>query len=173
MQIEVDGLEDIQETLEELEEKTEKTLPLMGELKNHLYNVIGESFESQSSPDGIAWSPIKIKTVHDTYKGKSRYTKKGVQTKAFQRFSAGRKILFDTGNMQKSLYHNTKKWDLTVGLNATSKGYAYPLVHQFGSKHVEARPFMPVKSNGELYESTQRELEEIIDEWFELEGLEL
>ena len=45
MQVEVIGLEGIQETLEELEEKTQKTLPLMRELKNHLYNVISESFE--------------------------------------------------------------------------------------------------------------------------------
>ncbi len=168
MQVEVTGLEDLQETLENLEEKTQETLPLMRELKNHLYNVISESFETQTTPNGKKWSPIKIRTIHDTYKGKSRYTKKGVQTKAFSRFSTGRKILFDTGHMQKSLYHDTKKWNLTVGLNATADGYAYPLVHQFGSKNVIARPFMPIKSNGELYENVQKELEEMVGDLFDL-----
>ena len=151
MQIELKGLQKINAKLQELEENLVNTRPLVGELTNHLYNLIEESFETQTTPDGKSWSPIK-KATHKNY---------GLSTD---------KILYKTGHMRNSLYHySVIGGGGAVGVNATAKGYMYPLVHQYGSKFVEARPFMPIKADGELYEGTQRELDEIMEEWFTLQ----
>ena len=161
MQVEIDGLESINRTLQDLENKLINTRPLINELGNHIYNTIEESFETQTTPDGKSWSPIK-KAMHKNY---------GLGTD---------KILYRTGHMRNSLYHySVIGGGMVVGVNATSKGYAYPLVHQFGTDKagknknitIVARPFMPIKANGEIYKETERELEELIDAWFELEGI--
>lgn len=158
MQIEVTGLESINKTLQDLEDKFIDTRPLVNELTNHLYNTIEESFETQTTPDGKGWSPIK-KATHKNY---------GLGTD---------KILHKTGHMRNSLYqYSTLDGGGAVGLNARSKDYAYPLVHQFGTNKagrnnntkIEARPFMPIKSNGELYEKTEKELGDIIEDYLKL-----
>jgi len=157
MQIQATGLEDIQDDLKDLEDKTDNIKPLLKELANHLRNIAEESFENQKTPDGKKWTPIKPR--------KSDHTPT--------------KILYDTGHMQDSLYANLIDDDIVVGVNATSKNYQYPLVHQFGTDKagrgnitkIVARPFMPIKSNGELYEETKKELEEIIEEWLGFKGL--
>jgi len=151
MQIEVEGLDGIKKSLGELSKKTTDVKQLLSELANHLKNAVEESFEKETSPDGIKWSPIKFRKSDAT---------------------PGR-ILYDSGNMQKRLYSRVDNESLTVGLNATSNGYEYPLVHQFGSQKksgrgsgIVARPFMPIKSNGSLYEKSEKELEEIIADYF-------
>lgn len=153
MQIKAIGLTDIEKTLKTLENKTAEIQPLLKELANHLQNTVEESFETQTSPDGKKWNPIK-KAMHKNYKlGTS-------------------KILYRTGHMQGSLQSRVYKKSLTVGLNATSNSYLYPLVHQFGNKKksgrgsgIVARPFMPIKANGEIYNQTQKELEEILSDY--------
>lgn len=163
MQIEIIGLEYIQETLQDIERKTNNLKPILNELANHLVYIIDESFETQTTPDGKKWNPIK-KATHNNY---------GLGTD---------KILHKSGDMRNSLKPKVFKNSFTVGVNATAgkERYQYPFVHQFGTNKagrnkkttIVARPFMPIKSNGELYDKTKKELEEIIDEWFELEGIE-
>lgn len=155
MQIQATGLEDAQGTLEDIEDKADDITPLLKELTNHLKNVTEESFENQKTPEGNNWTPIKPRKNDNT----------------------PTKILYDTGHMQDTLYANSFMDSAVVGVNTISKGYQYPLVHQFGTDKagrgnktkIVARPFMPIKKSGELYENVQKDLEEIVDEYFELE----
>ena len=151
MQIQLKGLDDIKDTLDELEQKTTDLKPLLRELANHLVNVTQESFENEVSPDGTDWSPIKFRKSDKT----------------------PTKILYDRGHLQKTLYSRVYKNSFTVGINATVNDYQYPLVHQFGSLDgtTKARPFMPIKVDGELYEDTKKELDEIVSDYFEIMGL--
>ncbi len=117
MQTEVTGLEDLQETLDDIEKKTKDLKPLLKELANHLVNTVEESFETQTTPDGKRWSPIK-KATHKNYR------------------LGTDKILHKSGDMRDSLKSRVFKSSLTVGVNATAgyERYQYPLVHQFGTK---------------------------------------
>ncbi|WP_455756489.1 phage virion morphogenesis protein [Sulfurimonas sp.] len=146
MQIETIGLDDIRDDLKAIEDKTEDIKPLLKELANHLTNTIEESFEDETSPDGTKWTPIKFR--------------KGDHSPS--------KILYDHGHMQNSLHSRVYKQSLTIGVNATADGYQYPLVHQFGTKDkkIEARPFMPIKLDGSLYDNTEKELGEIVENHF-------
>ncbi len=148
--IEATGIGDIQKALHTLKDKTQDTAPLMAELSNHLYNIVEDSFENQSSPDGKKWSPIKQT---------GRIKKGGPQ-----------KILFKSGDMQDSLVKDSSNDTAEIGLNATSNGYPYALVHQFGTLDgkIESRAFMPIKNDGSLYDGVQDELIEIVEEYIKL-----
>ena len=141
----VEGLEHIREKFQELKNKAQDTSPLMAELANHLYNVVDTSFEKQETPDGISWNPIKPRK-NDNHP---------------------EKMLYDEGIMQGSLSAESNNDEAMVGLNATSNGYPYPIVHQFGTKDgkVEARAYMPIHEDGSIYEDTGKELEEIVEDY--------
>lgn len=147
MAIEIQGKADLYHTLHILDEKTSNTKPLLRELTNHLVNIVEESFENERTPDGIAWSPIKPRK-NDPHP---------------------EKILYAEGTMQGSLYSDVYNDGGVVGVNATAHGYPYPIVQQYGNKAgtLEAREFMPIKQDGEIYPGTVRELEQIVEDYFE------
>ena len=148
--ISVQGLNKTQEALQTLKDKVQDTSPLMAELSNHLYNIVEDSFENQSSPDGKKWSPIK----------QTGRIKKG----------GSQKILFKSGDMQDSLGKDSSNDTAEIGLNATSNGYPYAFVHQFGTLDgkTESRAFMPIKNDGSLYDGIEGELVEIVAEYIKL-----
>ncbi len=176
--IQIENLEETQELLLKIDKKIKDTKPLMANISEHLYNVVSQSFEEEKSPDGIAWTPIKIRTIHTSYqkKGKKTHTKKGVQTKAFQRYADKKRILYDEGEMQKKQYKKHDSNSATIGFNAVSNDFQYPLTHQFGTNKagrnknitIVARPFMPIHKDGSLYEGTKKEIFQIVDDYMDI-----
>lgn len=153
MQIDAKELDNLQIKLNQFQNSLINTKPLMLEIANHLHNITVESFEKESSPDGKKWSPIKP-------------NKKDPHPE---------KILYQEGDLQGSLYSKATEDTATVGVNAVSNGFQYPLTHQFGTKNawgrgivVPARPFLPIDSNGNIYEGVEKELMEIVDDYIEL-----
>ena len=153
--IKVKNLENLNKSLKDIQNKVQDTEPLMAELSNHLYNIVENSFETQSSPDGKAWSPIK----QATYKNYKLPTDK---------------LLYKSGNMQDSLNRDFDSNSATVGLNAVNGDFQYPLTHQFGTDNafgkgitIEARPFMPIKNDGSLYDGVEDELVDIFEDYIE------
>lgn len=143
--INLTGIDHVVQKIKELQTKGHNTQPLMEELANHLYNVTSSSFQNEASPDGKSWSPIEFRKEDRN----------------------PNKILYDEGTMQDTLQAISDKDSATVGLNAISNGYPYPVVHQFGSEDgtIEARPFMPIDKDGKIYEDTAKELEEIVEDY--------
>lgn len=150
MQIKLEGMDKVDKTLKGIENKLIHTAPLMAELANHLYNTVETSFQTQKTPDGISWNPIK-KTTH-------------------KKIDGSQKILYASGHMQNSLYQDSNNKKASIGLNATKGGYPYPLIQQFGTKDnkIEARAFMPIKLDGSLYKNVENQLEEIIEDYMQL-----
>ncbi len=147
MQIAVVGIDDLNKTLNEVQDKVEDTRPLLNELENHLTQIIKESFENEQSPDGTPWSPIKFRKS-DKHPDK---------------------MLYDEPHMQTTLYANNSGDEVVIGFNAVANGFQYPLVHQFGrvDGSIEARPFMPIHSDGSLYDGVENELMEIVGDYME------
>ncbi|WP_419782357.1 phage virion morphogenesis protein [Malaciobacter marinus] len=146
--IKATGIQNLENTLKDLQNKGSNTEPLMAELANHLYNITKESFEKEQTPDGISWTPIK--------------PRKGDRSPD--------KILKDEGDMQESISAFSSQDEAGIGLNATSNGYPYPIVHQFGSKDgtIVSRAFLPIDGNEKLYDGVSAELEEIIEDYFKI-----
>jgi phage virion morphogenesis protein len=162
----VEGLEGVQQKLTTLSDSLSqanitKKLHTIG---NMVKNSIEDSFENQASPFGVPWQPLKIKTIHSSYSSKT-HTKKGVQTKAFQKYANNRQILILSTTLYKTWQVDGDANQVTVSGNATSKGYAYGIVHQFGStkKNIPARPFLPVDASGNLEPRLLKTINDYLD----------
>ena len=139
--IEVKGLEELQTKLKSLQNIDKKTKPLMQTLGNILQNEIEAGFENESSPFGQKWQALKPSTIRQKQKlGKSS------------------NILRSDGNLADKWIVEADDKKATVSNNTNKNGFAYGLVHQFGtnkagrSKNVKipARPFLPVDRSGNL-----------------------
>ena len=157
MPIEIQGIEGIQKKLKTLDDaltpsKMRGTLLTVG---NMVKNSITESFENESSPFGEKWAPLKIVSYHLGYsigKGKSTHTKRGVQTKGFQRYAANKRILIESTHLWRNWVVVTDTDGVEISNNSarTSKGFIYGLAHQNGTKHIPRRRFLPIDDNGNL-----------------------
>ena len=113
----------------------------MQTLGNILQNEIEASFENESSPFGQKWQALKPSTIRQKQKlGKSS------------------NILRSDGNLADKWIVKADDKKATVSNNTNKNGFAYGLVHQFGtnkvgrSKNIKipARPFLPVDKSGNL-----------------------
>jgi len=121
--------------------------PLTEEIANHLYNLTDESFEVESSYTGTPWARLSASTVKQ--KGNA-------------------KMLYHEGTLQRSLYQESTSDSAYVGVNATANGYAYPAVHQFGSKNVPARPYLPFDEKGKVYDTVIDDILGMVGDYLEL-----
>ena len=147
--IEVKGLEELQTKLKSLQNIDKKTKPLMQTLDNILQNEIEASFENESSPFGQKWQALKPSTIRQKQKlGKSS------------------NILRWDGNLADKWIVKANDKKATVSNNTNKNGFAYGLVHQFGSNKagrshnikIPARAFLPVDKNRNL----PKDLEDVV-----------
>nr|DAY39532.1 MAG TPA: virion morphogenesis protein [Caudoviricetes sp.] len=146
--IEIKGLKKLQNKLESLQSIENKTKPLMQTLGNILQNKIEDSFENESSPFGQKWQALKPSTI-----------------KQKQRRGKSLNILRSDGNLADRWIVKADDKKATVSNNTNKNGFAYGLVHQFGTKNafkkgisIPARPFLPVDKNRNL----PKDLEDVI-----------
>ena len=147
--IEITGLEAVQRKLRGLSELGHNTEPLMHTIGNIIVNSVKDSFEEEKSPFGEKWSALKPSTVaQKKRKGKSD------------------KILRRDGYLADKWVVDATSKKVVVSNNSKHKGFAYGLVHQFGTRKagrgkstfIPARPFLPVNKSGKL----QRDIQKII-----------
>jgi len=137
--IQVIGLEKINDMLSDLKstlspQAMERHLNTIG---NMTQNVIEESFDSERSPFGEVWKPRKP-------------TKK----------RNDRKLLYKNSYLSTHWQTQATPDEVIISNNTKSpKGYPYPAVHQFGSKNVEARPFLPIDGNSNLEPKLKENIE--------------
>lgn len=92
---------------------------------------IKERFDKEQSPDGTKWqalSPARIKQRLKRHKGGSM------------------KILQDTGELRRSVQYEAEKNYVRIGSNLK-----YARIHQFGGRHIPARPFLGVTNDERRY----------------------
>lgn len=146
--IHVTGGDQIEQAISELLHKAQNLEKPLNAIGNYLTNIMEESFDSETSPDGEAWHPL------------------AESTKAYKAKYGGSKILQSKDrNLRESTGYSADSDSVIVGVNAYStKGYPYPIVHQFGTEDgkIEARPFMPITRDGELYDNVNVEVLDIL-----------
>ncbi len=139
------SIEKLKGRLEKLSKVLANKKPLLRRIANTLQNVTEESFDKQTSPFGRRWKPNSPKTLA----GKR-----------------GNKVLIKSGHLSQSFTQKITGNSVRVGTNKT-----YAAIHQFGGKagrgkkvSIPARPFMPIKSNGEIPKDLEDKLEkEVVD----------
>ena len=140
--IQVTGIHEAIAKLQSIANKAKNLAPVHRHIGNILQNAIEESFEREASPFGAKWKPTSVRSIHSSY-DKKTHTKKGRQTKAFQRYASGKKTLTDKGTLSSSFTVNASRDNVTVGTNLP-----YAAIHQFGGRAgrkrsvtLPARPF--------------------------------
>lgn len=139
------NIEELQEKLSKASAALADKTPLLRRIANTLQNVTEESFDKQASPFGEKWKD------------------NAPSTKAKKR---GNKVLIKSGLLSQSFTQKVTGSSAQVG---TNKEYA--AIHQFGGKagrgkkvNIPARPFMPIKQNGEIPKDLGDRLErEVVD----------
>lgn len=143
------GIDPLISFLESMSRRGGNPRALLEEIGNHLTNIADESFERRQSPSGQAWNPLSPRTM--------RFKKDP------------NAILYESGRMRDSLYHDASISSVTVGTNAFSNygRFPYPAVHQYGSESrgIPARPFFPIDQDGRLSLRVQAELNDMAKEF--------
>lgn len=145
MSIEIKGLEEARQTLQNLEKfaSPNNMKKIMKTVGNMVYNVTMESFENERSPFGEKW-----KSLSDS-------TKKAKKGKG--------KILRLSGDLEDKWHIKATSTQVEITGNTKSeKGYAYGAVHQWGSKRVEARKFLPIDDTGYLEDNLKNAIEDML-----------
>ena len=145
IQVDIDDRQ-LNALLTDLRRRGQDFSPVTAEIANYLYTVTDENFDNEHSFDGTPWDRLADSTVKA--KGHSRK-------------------LYDDGDMRDGLSGDSDRGKATVGLNAYSNGYPYPVVHQFGSDKTPARPFLPFDENKELYDGAKDEIIDLVRNFLE------
>lgn len=142
------NIDEVLAKVQAYERQGEQLSPFFQSVANLLLNTTEEAFASETSPlDGSPWEPLSPATLAK---------KKG-------------KPLYESGKMQDSLIAFGDNSQAAIGFNATSQGYPYPAVHQFGTfdGKIDARPFMPFDENGDITDEVKDGILELAIEHFE------
>lgn len=149
VQVEIKGVEQIVRALERLQIKGETVSEVLEEAVGRpIYNATKKAFDTKTSPFGQSWALLKASTLK---------AKKGKGS-----------ILIHKGKLNESLAYSVMGNKLFVGVNAKAKtsDFQYGLTHQFGSKKVVARPFLPIDKDGNMPDLITRQIERNLLEWF-------
>lgn len=136
----------LQEGLSRLRRRLDDLSPVLADTAEHLLTVTEEAFEAQRSPGGKAWPDLAPATWR--HKRTSR-------------------MLYESGTLQGSLTPESDHHEARLGVNAASHGFPYGIVHQFGSRHVPARPFLPVDESGAMEASVVEEILELFRDYLD------
>ncbi len=161
MAIEFTGISDVVSLLRGIQKKTENMRPIMYEIGEIISLSASEAIANQTSPFGNKWTPLKASTTR-AYALKNSTGGKNLQR--YNKLVTNKKPLVDTGALS-NIFVKADNTSVTVGTSATSRGYPYPAVHQFGSNKesgrgsgIPARPFLPINKEGQMPEVVQKQI---------------
>ncbi|MDR2080531.1 MAG: phage virion morphogenesis protein [Campylobacteraceae bacterium] len=151
MHITVKGMEKIDELVTKVQLLAKNPQNILGEyIARPIYNSIKEAYQTETDPvTGIKWKKLSDITLK-AKKGRGR-------------------ILYHHGDLQEKTTWDVKGNTAIIGTNAIAKGYAYPAVHQFGSKDgkIAKRRFLPLTDNDELSEKLVDLIEKALEKKIE------
>lgn len=127
--ITVRGLSEALRDLDEVEGRLNDLTPVMEVIGEDLKTFVDDRFDTSTDPTGAPWQPLKASTVAKRRKGSAR-------------------PLIDTGNLRNSIATRPGPRSLRIGTVVP-----YAPVHQFGTKHIPQRRFLPFTPDGSDFES--------------------
>jgi phage virion morphogenesis protein len=171
--IEIEVKDDqVQATMRKLLQRTSDLSVPMADIARHFVNVTEDAFAEETSPFGIPWLPLARSTIESRVgrmagKRKGGYRKDGRISKGVADRAAGFKKLQDSGQLAASINSESGRDYAQV-----SAGKVYAAIHQFGGKagkghsvEVPARPYFPVDANGNLSDTTQAYILDVISDY--------
>ncbi len=146
IEFEIKGAGEFKTQLESIKERLKNKDAMLEIVANPIYDLTREAFANGSSYDGTPWQRLKPSTL---------------------KYKKDSKMLYDSGDLQRSLAIGKNGDEVWVGVNASSKGFQYGLSHQFSSdkRHIPARPFLPMDDEGEVYQDVIDDIVEMLSDY--------
>lgn len=129
MSVSVKGLDEAIEYTDAVARRLRDMSPLTRVLAEDVKTLIDDSFAQSRSPDGSPWEALKPSTVKRRRQGSST-------------------PLVDTGTLRGSVSARGTTTGVMFGAGAS-----YAPFHQFGTRRVPSRPFLPVTPSGDFMRS--------------------
>lgn len=113
--------------------------PVLNGIGVILENSTRKRFETKTDPDGEKWADWK----ESTKKQRASYANKYATKKNKAKDLMG-ELMIDTRNLLDSITHHATNHSVAVGTNQQ-----YAVHHQFGTKHMPARPIFGISAEDE------------------------
>lgn len=145
-------------TLQAITQRIGNMAPVLQAIGDDITERTKRRFDTSTGADGATWknSPVTL-GIYSLRLGQSHRKKDGSLNKRGEARVAGKKPLIDTGELRRQIVPQVSNNVLTV--TATP---AYAGIHQFGGQagrnrkvKIPARPYLPVKADGNLYPQEQ------------------
>jgi phage virion morphogenesis protein len=146
-------------TLQAITQRIGNMAPVLQAIGDDITERTKRRFDTSTGPDGVPWKANSPATmgIYSLRLGQGHRKKDGSLNKRGQARVAGKKPLIDTGDLRRQIVPQVSNNVLTV--TATP---AYAAIHQFGGQagrnrkvKIPARPYLPVKADGNLYPQEQ------------------
>lgn len=155
--VEIDD-SDIKKLLTKLRDRVADLTPTMQAIGLFYERRVLENFQNQASPDGVPWKPLAAATLMIGLGRKKGWNKKGGLSAKGKRYLQGKRILWESGDLEGSIHSQATKDSVTIG----SGGHLpYPAIQQLGGKAGRGRKVtIPAREYLALNRGTELELAE-------------
>jgi len=152
----------VQAELEALAKRTSYMQPVLNAVGEDIMARAKERFASGIGPDGQKWAPNARSTLEAFIEKRGGFGEKGINVKGQALAMSKRPLIGHARSLSSQFHVNATNDSVTV-----SNTMIYAAMQQFGGSKSEfpnlwgdipARPFLPVKQNGELYPDDQAKI---------------
>ena len=164
--------EAVQAELQKLAARVNDMAPVLDTIGTGIIARTRRRFGTSTGPDGVQWeknSAATLAMLSDSIgRSKSNRKKDGSLNARGGRMLANKKPLIGPTGLLGTMFHS-----LVVGNTLTvNSPFVYSAIHQFGGKagrglkvNIPARPYLPIRQDGTLYDEEQAEILKAINEY--------
>lgn len=156
----------VRSALTKLAERCTNLRPVMTRIGMEYEKRVLDNFRRQQSPDGTPWKPLSSWTIVGGLLRKKGYGKKGDLLARGRKYLANKRILIDSGALQRSVHHQATDTDVTIG---SSGSIPYAAIHQFGGMagrgkkvRIPSRPWLAVNRAGDGLDLTPSDRDRVL-----------
>lgn len=167
--------EQVRAALNALAKRVQNMQPALQSIGEDIVERAKNRFDTSTGPDGVPWKPNSAATLAmlAANLGKS-YRKKGgdLNSKGTARVASKKPLIGESGDLRRQIVARANDISVTV-----TSSPVYAAIQQFGGKAgrghkvtIPARPFLPVRQDGSLYQAEQAEILKALNEYL-MDGL--
>lgn len=151
---------EVRSSLNALAERVDNLGPCLKEIGEDVTERATQRFATSKGPDGLPWKANAAATINAYIASKNGFGKRGINKKG-QGLAMSKKPLIATRGLSRSIRYQIINGDQGVEIGTNRFADKIPggaAIHQFGGRAgrgkkvtIPARPFLPIKQNGEMY----------------------